>query len=280
MRLRPALAVEGGPWWKCTPPGEASSGVRRPRKAATRVPVTDPEPLGDLERDFSQVATALFAPGTLTGTLQEIVDLAERAVDGCDAAGVLLIEHGTATTVAASGPLARELDQLHAEVGEGPCIETAGSGSVYYTADLLDDERWPVFGPAAAASGVRSLLAYCLSRERLFVLYLYARLPAAFGVNDRAQAQLFATMAQLAVASAVERAAEEIRTEHLTDALRTRELIGQAQGILMERERITSDQAFDVLRRASQHMNVKLREIAETLVETGESPTIGEPPPP
>lgn len=244
------------------------------------VPVPALEPLGDLERDVAQVASALFASGTLTGTLQEIVDLTERAIDGCDAAGVLLIEDGQTSIAAASNSGAVALSHLQAEIGEGPCLDAAGQALIFYADDLLDDERWPTFGPAAAASGVRSLLAYCLSRERLFVLYLYARLPAAFGVNDRAQAQLFATMAQLAVASAVERAAEEIRTEHLTDALRTRELIGQAQGILMERERITSDQAFDVLRRASQHMNVKLREIAETLVETGESPTIGEPPPP
>ena len=69
------------------------------------------------------------------------------------------------------------------------------------------------------------------------------------------------------------------RAGNLTDALRTRELIGQAQGILMERERITADQAFDVLRRASQHMNIKLREVAETLVDTGESPNTGPPRP-
>ena len=57
-------------------------------------------------------------------------------------------------------------------------------------------------------------------------------------------------------------------------------MVGQAQGILMERERITADQAFDVLRRASQYMNIKLREVAETLVETGESPETGPTPPP
>lgn len=79
-------------------------------------------------------------------------------------------------------------------------------------------------------------------------------------------------MARQALDSAEERAADGKRAANLNEALRTRELIGQAQGILMERERITADQAFDVLRRASQKVNIKLRTVAETLVETGEAP--------
>jgi len=71
---------------------------------------------------------------------------------------------------------------------------------------------------------------------------------------------------------------EERRAENLAAALVTRELIGQAQGILIERERITPDQAFVVLRQASQHLNIKLREVAQNLVETGERPDTGRPP--
>ena len=119
------------------------------------------------------------------------------------------------------------------------------------------------------------MIAYSLSAGRPSALNLYSRLPAAFGATDRAQGQLFATLARLALDFAEERASDERRTGNLIEALRTRELVGQAQGILMERERITADQAFDVLRRASQHMNIKLREVAATLVETGESPETG-----
>lgn len=100
----------------------------------------------------------------------------------------------------------------------------------------------------------------------------YGQLPAAFGATDRAQGQLFATLASLALDSAEQRDAREHQALQLTEALKTREVIGQAQGILMERERITADQAFDVLRRASQRMNVKPRVVASTLVETGEDP--------
>src|SRR4029078_9653539 len=145
----------------------------------------------------------------------------------------------------------------------------------FYAEDLIDDERWPSFGPSSVAAGIRSVLAYSLSAARPSALNLYAQLPAAFGVTDRAQGLLFATLASLALDSAHERASEVLRSNNLVEALRTRELLGQAQGILMERERITGDQAFDVLRKASQHMNIKLREVAEALIETGESPATG-----
>jgi GAF domain-containing protein len=229
----------------------------------------------DLETNLSQVAVALFAAGTVQGTLQRIVDLASHAVDGCEAAGILLDQHGNVTTAAASSTLVDVVDRLQIDAGEGPCLDASTQRSTFYASDLIDDKRWPTFGPSAVAVGVRSVLAYSLSDEQPSALNLYAQFPAAFGATDRAQGLLFATLARLALDSAEERAFEEKRAVNLNEALRTRELIGQAQGILMERERITGDQAFDVLRRASQHMNVKLRGIAETLIETGESPDTG-----
>lgn len=122
------------------------------------------------------------------------------------------------------------------------------------------------------------MLAYSLSARRMSALNLYGSLPTAFGAVDRAKGQLFATLARYALDAAEAQAAEEVKSAGLSEALQTRELIGQAQGILMEREKLTANQAFDVLRRASQHLNVKLREIAATLVETGESPETGRNP--
>lgn len=234
--------------------------------------------LVDLESSFSEVALALFQAGTVGGTLQRIVDLAERAVDGCEAAGILLVDDGKITTASASSELVVVVDQMQIDAAEGPCLDASTRRTTVYADDLIDDPRWPTFAPPAVAAGVRSVLAYPLSAGRPSALNLYAGLPAAFGATDRAQGQLFATLAQLALDSAEGRASEERRAGNLVAALRTRELIGQAQGILIERERITGDQAFDVLRRASQHMNIKLREVAETLVETGESPDTGPPP--
>lgn len=234
--------------------------------------VADPEPLLELEDNLVQVAITLFAPGTVEGTLQKIVKLAELAVDGCEAAGIMVSASGTLTTAAASRPLAIEIDQIQIDANEGPCLAAAIQGTTSYTHDLLDDLRWPAFAAAAAAAGIRTVLAYPLSVDRPSSLALYARLPEAFGATDRAQGLLFATLARLALDSATKSAADAIRAHNLGEALRTRELIGQAQGILIERDRITAGQAFEVLRRASRNMNIKLREVAETLVETGETP--------
>jgi hypothetical protein len=174
------------------------------------------------------------------------------------------------STIAASSDLVVLVDQLQIDADEGPCLDASRRDDTFCADDLLDDDRWPAFGPVAVAAGIRSVLAYSLSARRPSALNLYSGLPTAFGVIDRAQGLLFATLARHALDSAEERVAGEARERNLAEALRTRELIGQAQGILMERERITADQAFAVLRRASQHMNVKLREVAESLVETGQ----------
>jgi GAF domain-containing protein len=238
------------------------------------------EQLLDLEAGLAEVALALFERGTVEVTLQRIVDLAEHAVDGCEAAGILVVDDGIATTAAASSALVDAIDQLQIDAGAGPCIDASNERSTFYAQDLLDETRWPAFASDAAAAGIRSVLAYPLLSDRPSALNLYSRYPGAFGATDRAQGVLFATLARLAVDSAEERETDEQKTMNFAEALRTRELIGQAQGILMERERVTGEQAFDILRRASQHMNVKLREVAQTLVETGESPTVGREPKP
>lgn len=238
--------------------------------------VTSGDELTDIESTFAEVAESLFAARSVEGTLARIVQLAVLAIDGCEAAGVLAVgDDGAPRTLAASSSLAGTIHQLQIDVDEGPCLAAACGGSTVYASDLVDDARWPAFTPAAVAAGIRTVLAHTLSAEKPGALNLYAALPEAFGVHARAQAALFATLARLALDSAQERALDEERGSNLAEALRTRELIGQAQGILMERERITGDQAFGVLRQASQHLNVKLREVAATLVETGKSPDRG-----
>jgi len=126
--------------------------------------------------------------------------------------------------------------------------------------------------------GIRSVLALPLTaNSQLGALNLYARYPGVFGVFDRARAALLASLAGLALSVAHSHEDEERRADNLHGALVSREIIGEAMGILMERERITADQAFDVLRRASQHLNIKLREVAQNLVDTGEDPDVGPP---
>lgn len=236
------------------------------------------DPTGELASGVSEAAKSLFTAGGAGDTLQRIVDLGVETVDGCDLAGIfLLASGGTITTAALSDPMVSEIDRLQRECGEGPCLDVIAGAAVVYAVDLGDDSRWPHFAPHASDAGIRSALALRLAANATSgALNLYGCYPQAFGIVDRAKGTILATLAGIALSSAQVHDAEEARADNLNAALVTRELIGQAEGILIERERIKPDQAFDILRRASQHLNVKLRDVAQRLVETGEiSPTEG-----
>ena len=238
------------------------------------------EPYGELASAFAGIARSLFSAPTVLSTLQQIVDFAFATVEGCDVACISLRTKDSVFTPAYSAPLALEVDQLQYEAREGPCLDAISKELTVYAEDLADDQRWPVFGPQAAALGMRSLLSCRLSANGTRgALNLYAALPRAYGAIDRTKALIFAVHAGIALgaAEARENAALSLdvglhRIDELIAALVTRETIGQAEGILIERERITAAQAFQVLRRASQHLNVKLREVANYVVETGEVP--------
>lgn len=233
------------------------------------------EATAELAEVVSASARALFTAGSVSETLQRIVALAVETVDGCDLAGVFVVADGKVTTPASTDTLVIQLDGLQFEADEGPCLDAVSERGVFYAVDLLDDARWPRFGPAASDLGVRCLLALPLLADGpLAALNLYARMPMAYGVRDRASGLILATLAGHALHAAQQRQAEQKQADDLHQALVSRGVIGQAQGILMERERITADQAFDVLRRASQHLNMKLREVAQDLVDTGEAPAL------
>ena len=220
---------------------------------------------------MSEVALALCAPGTVEGTLEQIVDLAVGTVDGCDAAGLFLVEDEQVFTPASTDPIVVELDRLQFDTDEGPGLDAVCESAICSADDLAVDPRWPRFGPAAAEGGCRSVLSFRLPGQRPIALSLYARRPAAFGATDRAEGLILATLAGIALRVAEQRSDDETRAESLHPALLTHGVIGQAQGLLMERERITADQASEALRRASQHLNIKVREAAQRLVETGET---------
>lgn len=229
----------------------------------------------ELSGTLSAAARALFAGSSVLETLQRIVDVSVQTIDGCDYAGIFVLNGTEVTTPAHTDPVVLRVDALQHRSEEGPCLEAVTRRQTCYADELGEDSRWPRFGPEAASAGIRSALAVALSANGTRgALNLYARLPAAFGALDRANGQIFATLADLALTVAEAHEDDLRRMESLEHALVTREMIGQAIGILMERERITADQAFDILRRASQRLNVKLRDIAQDLVETGEKPVL------
>jgi len=240
----------------------------------------------DLATDFAEIARSLYSARTVEATLQRIVDFSIETIDGCSGAGISLVQGDEIVTPVWTEPKVLEVDKMQYSTGQGPCLDAISKGETLYADDLQKDPRWPTFGPMAAEAGLRSLLSFCLSGEiTLGALNLYAALPHAFGATDRAKGLIFATHAGVALAAAVEvedatqaLAVETKRLENLHGALASRQVIGRAEGILMQRELITSDQAFDLLRRASQNLNKKLREVAQYVVDTGDVPhTPGDP---
>ena len=245
-------------------------------KSTGRPPTLDDDSLSEFAFSFSQTAQALFTAGDVSATLTRVVELAVSTIEGCDYAGIFLIEGDRVTTPVHTDPIVVKIDQAQHTTGEGPCFDAIVHRLIFYADDLGRDLRWLHFAPQATKAGVRSVLALPLSADaQLGALNLYARYPLAFGVVDRARATILASLASLALSIAHSHEDEERHAANLHAALASRESIGQALGILMERERITANQAFDILRRASQHLNVKLREVAQNLIDGGEEPDTG-----
>jgi hypothetical protein len=200
---------------------------------------------------------------------EQLVRLAIRAVPRAEHAAVTLVagEHRREAD-AGTDPLAIELGAVEFQLGEGPCFDRAGGVDVVRIDDLERDARWPAFSAAAVQRGVRSLLA---TRTEVFgvgraVLTMYAAAPEAFTDTDRDVAAVLAVL--LAVVS--EGREHRRRADNLAVGLESSRQIGIAIGILMARELVTGEQAFERLRAASQRRHRKLREVAEEVARTGE----------
>jgi transcriptional regulator with GAF, ATPase, and Fis domain len=213
------------------------------------------------------MARDLLAQPGVQQTLDRVVEHAVALVDGCESAGILVVRQGKVSTLAASHELARSSDRLQAELGEGPCLNaTIEEEQVFRIANMAEaGDRWPRYAPAARGLGIGSAMGFWLftEDENLGALNLYSSRPDAFGERTEHVGWLLASHAAVAFASARNEA-------HLRDAMDTRQDIGEALGILMERRKITEEQAFDLLREQSQSRNVKLRALARQITETGE----------
>jgi len=232
--------------------------------------MTDPEDLTTAVRTLSRL---LLAEETLETTLDRVAGLACRTLSPCDLASVTLVTDGRPTTPAHTAPEADELDRAQYRSRRGPCLEayqvrravrrTIGEGS----------PAWPEFADEAEKTGIRSVLAVPLlvdSDRPLGALNLYSKTAPSYSDADEETAVLFSEQAAVACANAEVYWRTYALTEHLREALESRDVIGQAKGILMARRGCTPDAAFEALRRVSQHRNVKLRQVAEQVVYLGD----------
>jgi len=194
-----------------------------------------------------------------------VVALAVETVDGCDAAGILSARRDAeVTSTSATGDDVRRSDALQDELREGPCFHSLWTNNNFESPDLLVDERWPRYGPAAAALGLRSAMGIRLSNEEeLGALNLYSYTPHAFGERTRQTGAVIAALSAVAMGW--------YRTDaQLRDAIDTRQVIGEATGILMQREGLTAERAFELLVKGSNRTNTKLAVLAEQIVRESE----------
>ncbi|MFI6661225.1 GAF and ANTAR domain-containing protein [Streptomyces sp. NPDC050523] len=220
---------------------------------------------------MASMARDLLAQETLEATLAHITVAAAELVQGCDAAGILVLHGTTVQTLAPTDRLVEDSDRLQQELRQGPSFDATHSASgerVVRIADLTSTrQRWPDYAPKAHALGVGSMMGFLLftEDEDFGALNLYSHKPGAFTEASELAGWLLASHAAVAFSSARTHAQME-------QAVATRHVIGEATGILMGTRHLTEEQAFDVLRRYSQENNIKLREVARQVCEHGRPP--------
>jgi GAF domain-containing protein len=187
----------------------------------------------------------------------------------CDQASITMLGPGrTVETVASSDGRITKADMLQYEEDEGPCLDAVWTNGVFEVPDLAADARWPRWTARAADLGIGGLLAVHLYTDTaLGALNLYSERPRVYDDTDLEAARIVAAHASVVLAYTR-------KTQDLWRAIDTRNLIGQAQGMLMAQYKLTPDTAFAVLRRYSQATNVRLAELAEELTSTGQLPEL------
>jgi hypothetical protein len=209
--------------------------------------------------DLVGIVPDLFAPSRPAETLHTVVSLARRTF-GCDGAGVVLTARGGATAAVASGSDAVQADAMQVEYHQGPAFEAMAGRHPVVSPELRFDSRWRFWGPKAVDLGFRSVWSVNLGDGVPFgALTLYSRRPSFFQGGSPGPDLSFAQQVSVAITVAVER-------EQLVRARDSREIVGRATGILMERYGVTADEAIGMLMRYSSHSNQKLRLIAERVV--------------
>lgn len=216
-----------------------------------------------LATTFADVARALLSDDDLDSVLGRIAAVAVEELDGCESAGIDLIEKQVVRTVAWTSEKAQRLGELQNEVGEGPCLSAIVEHETFCVGDLEAEERWPKFAERAhSETGIRSMLGFRLFAEEdtMGALNLHSSAPDAFDEAAEAIGSILAAHAAVAMSWARER-------EYMKTAIENRDVIGQAKGLLMARRKVTGDAAFELLREASQRLNIKLSEVAEQMID-------------
>jgi GAF domain-containing protein len=234
-------------------------------------PAGTPDPTEALE----QLGRLALREHSMQSLMQAVADLSKKVMPGNPETSVSLLMNDRPSTPVYTGQLAMDCDESQYGRGYGPCLHAASTGELVEIADAQAETRWRDYVQSAIAHGALSSLSVPLpiSDGIAGALNIYARTPHAFDQDSRSVATRFAPYAAVAAGNTYAYQDARNMADNLQVALESRAVIDQAKGILMERYKVTADQAFQALARVSMHTNTKVKDVADNLVRTGEFPT-------
>jgi anti-anti-sigma factor len=224
--------------------------------------------VGDLTSHLRQVTAIPADHDVVDGALRLVVALARATVEGADGVSVSLERHGRLSTVAATDQTILDMDADQYATGEGPCVDASVEGRWFHVESLDQETRWPAFTPKARELGINAILSSpLLAKERpVGALNIYSRTEAAFSEKEQELAAIFATEASLILRDAGADVSDDQLSEQVQEALGARQIIAHAEGVIMEREGISADDAYTLLRKFSQSTDQPLIERAADIV--------------
>jgi len=222
-----------------------------------------------LTESLGALSNFFVGDGTFEDTLHRVCDLTVRAIPGADLAGITMIVEGRQNTAVFTDELAPEIDEAQYDTGEGPCVEAFQTGEIRQISSTLEPGQWPAFRRSAARHGINSTLSLPLTVNKTGIgaMNLYSRHERAFGDTDCSVGMLFASQAAIVLANAQAYWDSRALSIRLADAMEFRSVIEQAKGMLMAAQGCDEEEAFNLLVRASQRENIKLRDIARRIVD-------------
>jgi GAF domain-containing protein len=230
----------------------------------------DGESLAHTRTALDELGHLLLPDENTQSVLQRVVHLVQQVMPAEAEASITLVRDEQATTAAFTGEVALRLDEMQYGRGYGPCLEAALGGQIVGITDARSEGRWPDYVATFLEAGLLSSVAVPVPAPNLVAgLNVYARQTDAFSDQDRRVLGEFAAYAAALTNLDALQDAREL-AENLQRAMEFRPVIEQAKGILMERHKLTADQAFRLLAEASMHTNRRVRDLAVNLVLTGE----------
>jgi GAF domain-containing protein len=213
---------------------------------------------------MAELARSVAAPRDIDDVLSNVTATTVELLPGADTAGVLLVSKGGKfESLYGTSELIYEVDRLQEKHNAGPCVEAAINELVVRTEDFETETRWPQYSKEVCELGVRSSISFKLytGDRTAGALNVFSRRPHSFDADSEVIGSILAAHAAAAILASRD-------SQQLQTALLSRDLIGQAKGILMERFDVDAVGAFEMLRKLSQQMNVRLAEVARRVVDT------------